>query len=156
MPHTTTNGPNTYSVDMAHWWVNENDPLIIPVRTNTLMDILYQPVWRAHGVSISPIEVAHFPSLYPSHIRRIKISDLSYPIILYPDGNIFDGTHRLLKAHLNEIEYIPVIILSKYILRKLIVSSEEYDLNFIKNGDAKKIIRKLYSYRFDNVISALS
>lgn len=35
---------------------------------------------------------------YAAHIRRVAKADLSYPIILHPDGAVLDGRHRLLKA----------------------------------------------------------
>lgn len=36
--------------------------------------------------------------LFLKHVRLVNNADLSYPIILDPDGNIADGRHRLAKA----------------------------------------------------------
>lgn len=32
------------------------------------------------------------------HVERLLAADLSYPILLAPDGRVLDGYHRLLKA----------------------------------------------------------
>lgn len=34
------------------------------------------------------------------HMKRIQEADLSYPIILHPEGHIMDGYHRLCKAYM--------------------------------------------------------
>jgi hypothetical protein len=35
------------------------------------------------------------------HCQRILAADLSYPVILGPDGSVLDGVHRIAKAWLN-------------------------------------------------------
>ena len=32
------------------------------------------------------------------HAQLIEAADLAYPILLFPDGKLFDGMHRVLKA----------------------------------------------------------
>ncbi|WP_096527715.1 hypothetical protein [Candidatus Nitrosoglobus terrae] len=32
------------------------------------------------------------------HMRLVQVSNLAYPIILYPEGRIMDGMHRVVKA----------------------------------------------------------
>lgn len=39
------------------------------------------------------------------HVERIFNCDLSYPILIW-DGNVLDGYHRILKAHLLGLDYI--------------------------------------------------
>lgn len=46
------------------------------------------------------------------HIRLIDKADLSYPIILSPKGRVMDGMHRVIKALLNNIEFIKVVQLT--------------------------------------------
>jgi len=41
-----------------------------------------------------------------SHVARVLDADLSYPIILSPDGDIMDGGHRVAKAI---VEGVPTI-----------------------------------------------
>ncbi|MFT4172470.1 MAG: hypothetical protein QM639_07915 [Rhodocyclaceae bacterium] len=40
------------------------------------------------------------------HMRLVRASDLSYPIILSPDGRIMDGMHRVVKAALDGLTSI--------------------------------------------------
>lgn len=44
-----------------------------------------------------------------AHVRRIYEADLSYPIILAPDGSLMDGGHRLAKAWLLGQETISAV-----------------------------------------------
>jgi len=34
------------------------------------------------------------------HIRRVNDADLSFPILLNPEGGVMDGLHRMMKAHI--------------------------------------------------------
>ncbi len=47
-------------------------------------------------------------------IKRIKSCDKSIPIILSPEGYIVDGNHRIVKAILDNDEYIWYYKLKKY------------------------------------------
>lgn len=40
------------------------------------------------------------------HIKLINECNLEYPIIIYSDGELLDGMHRVLKAFLNNQKYI--------------------------------------------------
>jgi len=40
------------------------------------------------------------------HIRLIEATDLSYPIILCPDGRVMDGMHRVVKAFLEGRKFL--------------------------------------------------
>jgi hypothetical protein len=48
------------------------------------------------------------------HYKRVVESDLAYPIILDPEGNILDGVHRFVKAVAYEHQYIKCIQLVNY------------------------------------------
>lgn len=48
-------------------------------------------------------------SYFLSHMKRVNDADLSYPIILTPEGYICDGWHRLCKAILNGDRYIQAV-----------------------------------------------
>lgn len=41
------------------------------------------------------------------HIRLVQATDLSYPIILCPEGRVMDGMHRVVKAFLEGHKYVP-------------------------------------------------
>jgi hypothetical protein len=43
------------------------------------------------------------------HARDIYDADLSYPIILSPEGEVVDGMHRICKAHLQGIGEIDAV-----------------------------------------------
>ncbi|HSY20162.1 MAG TPA: hypothetical protein VK815_17585, partial [Candidatus Acidoferrales bacterium] len=46
------------------------------------------------------------------HARDIYEADLSYPIIISPDGEVLDGWHRICKAFLQGIEELPAVHLT--------------------------------------------
>ena len=61
------------------------------------------------------------------HARDIQESDLSYPIILSPTGEVLDGWHRICKAFLQGIEEIDAVQLQRlpaYRWRVLITGEE--------------------------------
>jgi len=43
------------------------------------------------------------------HARDIYEADLSYPIILSPDGEVLDGSHRMCKAYLQGIDELDAV-----------------------------------------------
>ncbi len=47
------------------------------------------------------------------HARDIFAADLSYPIILSPDGEVLDGWHRICKAFLQGIEELDAVQLTE-------------------------------------------
>ena len=54
---------------------------------------LAEPYWFGDGVAPTVLMVVE-------HARLIEEADLSYPIILSPDGRVMDGMHRVAKAAL--------------------------------------------------------
>ena len=85
MGYTFSDG--TYEWDVTDLWEAASGLTPVPVCVDTLGD-LDEPVW---GSNMTPLDVV-------GHIRRINAADLSYPIILTPDGWIADGVHRVLKT----------------------------------------------------------
>jgi hypothetical protein len=56
-----------------------------------------ETLWKA--VEGAPVEDVSVESLLNDpEVRRALDGDLNYPIILGPDGTIYDGFHRLVKA----------------------------------------------------------
>ena len=47
------------------------------------------------------------------HIKLVNEADLSYPIILCPDGKLIDGMHRVVKANLLDLKTIKAYRLAK-------------------------------------------
>jgi hypothetical protein len=47
------------------------------------------------------------------HARDIFDADLSYPVILSPEGEVLDGMHRICKAHLEGVEEIDAVQLDR-------------------------------------------
>ena len=61
------------------------------------------------------------------HARDIFEADLSYPIILAPDGEVLDGWHRICKAFLQGLEEIAAVQLTEMPAYRwrLLLSGEE-------------------------------
>jgi len=43
------------------------------------------------------------------HARQIYAADLSYPIVLCPEGMVMDGMHRVCKAYLEGNEFVSAV-----------------------------------------------
>lgn len=44
-----------------------------------------------------------------NHMERINKADLDYPIILSEEGLVMDGVHRILRAHLEGLEWLQAV-----------------------------------------------
>jgi hypothetical protein len=74
--------------------------------------------FEAESISLDAIRELDEPYWYSSegdtptcrsiadHMRLVQAVDLSYPIIIDPDGTIMDGMHRVVKAMLEERRFI--------------------------------------------------
>jgi len=84
------------------WSLSENI-CINELDVHTLMQkVLDKDCWfRGYEKPTTRNTIAHF--------ERIQAADLSYPIILTPDGTILDGVHRLVKAYMQQKEQIKVV-----------------------------------------------
>jgi hypothetical protein len=67
---------------------------------------LDQDYWFEHGQAASCRNVA-------KHAQLIFDADLSFPIILSPDGHVMDGMHRVAKAHLQGLSEIDAVRLKE-------------------------------------------
>lgn len=47
--------------------------------------------------------------LVAEHARRIVSADLSFPVILSAEGDVWDGMHRIAKAYLQGVEEVDVV-----------------------------------------------
>jgi hypothetical protein len=88
---------------------------------------LVQTLWEAakdlpvHKVSVRPLlkelhdlkELLTDPDTHDEEMERVKNADLSYPIILTPDGHICDGCHRTLKVYLSGHKMINAVQLQE-------------------------------------------
>lgn len=82
-----------YSVDRL-WELAEKLP-VKTVELDEYRDQLEDRVWREGSEKVSPLDIDE----KSKHWKRMKEADLSFPILVAPDGEIMDGYHRLLKAH---------------------------------------------------------
>lgn len=48
------------------------------------------------------------------HEEKIESADMSYPLFIMDNNQIFDGCHRLIKAHRNGQTTVKVIILNRF------------------------------------------
>lgn len=86
--------------DVKHLWEQSKD---LPVTMMPLEHFGY--VFDRHGSFGSPDQTLR---QMPERLRSIMTVDLSYPIILSPDGIVMDGTSRLIKSLLEGAGEIPV------------------------------------------------
>src|SRR5262245_10742712 len=56
-----------------------------------------------------PRNIHPTPRTIAEHARDIYESDLSYPIILSPTGEVLDGWHRICKAYLEGVEELDAV-----------------------------------------------
>lgn len=156
MPQIASDHTYTYSVKMAHWWTEKsnNDLQIISKPVKSFIRYLYKYCWTdEYGEPITPINVRNYPLLYPFHTDRVLNADMTYPILLYPNGAIFDGMHRLLRAYCQKSSYIDTITIPENVLKKFIIqihTDELYDIDMIRNRNYKKTIKILFKSRFEN------
>jgi hypothetical protein len=72
------------------------------------------PVIQVPLTSLGEIDTGYWgSSLTPrglaDHMRLVEAADLSYPIILGPDGRVMDGMHRVVRALLAGAEHIDAV-----------------------------------------------
>ena len=78
---------------------------------------------------------------YPEHMERIKLADLSYPIILFKTKNklrLCDGLHRIIKSYLNNLKTIKVIIATEKQLQQTKLSPPNYCAKGVKTKCIKR------------------
>ena len=78
----------------------------LPVRKRMVSDLpgLDEVLWFGGPKLVEPTCRA-----VADHVRQIVDADLSYPVILSADGEVWDGMHRLAKAYLEGITEIDTV-----------------------------------------------
>ncbi len=46
---------------------------------------------------------------FAKHVKRVLDADLSFPVILSPDGVVMDGMHRLVKAFVSNVPTVKAV-----------------------------------------------
>lgn len=123
MPQTFSNDSGVYSVDMMFAYVNMfRDQLeIAHLPVNELIDQLEFKGWGdpRNGEAYSPQDVLREPGKYAAEIKRIRQSNLRYPILVYgPKHQIIDGVHRVTKAVLLRKKQIQAYVIPLQIMKK--------------------------------------
>jgi len=90
MKHTYSDGAFTWDVKDL-WKAAEGiEPVSMPIRyVLNIEQFLDSHSWSAGKMSVREIL---------DHADRIDNADLSYPILLTPDGYVADGCHRIVRA----------------------------------------------------------
>jgi len=136
---TSRNGKNIYSIDMMITYINIFKPKAVYVDVNKLLPNLEYKGWGdpTTNIKFSAMDVLNKPNTkrHKEDYNRINDANLKYPIILDAKNNIFDGIHRLAKAHLSKKKI------------KACIFTQQKMSNFIldKNGNYNKVF-KLQSY----------
>jgi len=99
---------HTYSNEDGEWDVEELwkaaaglEPVLMPVaEVADLEEILDSHTWSDGPLTVREIL---------DHVDRMADADLTYPIILTPEGWIGDGVHRLMKAWREGVERVLVV-----------------------------------------------
>jgi len=103
---TSRNGKNIYSIDMMITYINIFKPKAVYVDVNKLLPNLEYKGWGdpTTNIKFSAMDVLNKPNTkrHKEDYNRINDANLKYPIILDAKNNIFDGIHRLAKAHLSK------------------------------------------------------
>ena len=97
---TQTFSDGTFSWDVSKLWELSKDFEVEEMPLAELEDQLDDDCW-----GVSPREML---SVITQHYLRAKGADMSYPILLTPDGYVCDGMHRLLRAYMEVHETVKV------------------------------------------------
>jgi len=90
MNQTYTDG--VYSWDVPELW--KLAALLKPVEVNICLIADVDKLLESHCWSAGPMSINEIMD----HADRVAKADLSYPIILTPEGAIADGVHRVVKC----------------------------------------------------------
>ena len=89
---TYSDGERTWAVEDLWQAVEGQTAKRVPLADLDVEGLLDSHAWAEEGERLTVREIL-------DHARRVEEADLSYPIILTPDGDIADGYHRVIKAH---------------------------------------------------------
>jgi hypothetical protein len=96
----------------------------LPVKTVRLSELEGFDEVRWFG---GPLNLKPTCRAIAEHARDIFASDLSYPIILSPSGEVLDGWHRICKAYIEgveELKAVQLLTLPPYRWRVLVTGEE--------------------------------
>lgn len=90
----------TYSWDVSDLWAMAAGLPIFQVDPGAIID-LEKDGWFAGKEPVLRLVL--------DHVRRIQDADLSFPVILDPEGSLMDGAHRVAKAILEGRQTIAAV-----------------------------------------------
>lgn len=96
--------------DGMHTWQDEDlwaAASTCPVRPRRVSELILDEKIHSTGVSSGVLADLLLD------IRRALACDLSYPIILTPDGWLCEGAHRIMKAIITGVQELPVVQLDR-------------------------------------------
>lgn len=101
-----------------------------------ILQSLHLPVIQVCLAEIKELDEAYwFPNHRPTtrdlidHFQLVQEADLSYPIILCPEGRIMDGMHRVAKAKMLNILHISAVQF-KQMPEPHFINIDESDLSY--------------------------
>lgn len=143
-----------YSVDMMLRYVNEMKPIKLKIKSKKLFPQLEEKIWKIGNKFYPPFSVIKNSKkkLFKDHLDRIKLSDISYPIIVKDNYLIVDGMHRLSKIYMDKIKHVYVYKLDEQLMKKFIIhkfdNMDDYNFDFIRKEYDNKKINIIYDKHF--------
>jgi hypothetical protein len=114
-----------YAFDPKILWKLAETKQVIKLKTSQVRHWVYKQCWSdKNDCLISPYQVISDSSKYSDHIKRIKQSDIKYPLIVIDDeydifGAILDGNHRFAKIIMEGRRVVNVVKFTKKELESL-------------------------------------
>lgn len=90
--HTYSDGQHTWAVPDLWRAVLGQPAEPVPLPDLDVEGLLDSYLWSDESKPLTVREIL-------MHAQRVEDADLSYPVILTPDGHVADGVHRTIKAH---------------------------------------------------------
>lgn len=130
---TYSNGKNVYSVDMMLSYINlanqgviNHNLKVVKVPISDLESVMSFKGWgdptkKKH----SPSDVLENPALYKDDMKRIKMADLKYPIIMDSNGYVVDGVHRMVKAQLENKKHVKAYVFNPALMKKFLIDKNK-------------------------------
>lgn len=106
--HQTNRGGVVRTYTMPYLWEKSKDLPVVEMNPEDIpeFEFLMQcdaaDIW-ARKTKLGKIRQFHMEDFH-HHAWRVHMADLSYPIILNPEGGMMDGVHRLMKARLEGVK----------------------------------------------------
>jgi len=100
-------------------WVRTIDGVEYTWDIPTLIQFVKEKKYKTIKIPIDALDISWSPFDYSNvsefikHVRRVKETDLKYPILIDDLGTICDGWHRVVKAIIENKKYIKAIRLKE-------------------------------------------